>query len=448
MGVRAIPSQRSRLYVWHGQPAVRRWLPVKAVVLSAAVLFAGSATAGDAPPDVFVEAYPYANDLVLKLSDSFRRRKTPGTDRVAVQLTAGEGFCYPLYYFIPSITRDGRYLIYHRAVKREVQLHRLDLTTAESKQLTQATVEDAGWYPWDAPSPGKGVLDHRSVLNVARGKVIYFTGNDGREARIVDVNTGKNLTLFELPEGREAIGQNCCTPDGKWFVYIHAPRGKRKPKPCKGAVLAAYNLDTKEHRVLTTIDSAIHHVQPYGNEHFIFCHPPKGNGMMMTDLKGSPFVHLRDKDPGASGRVCHHVTTSRGIAYEVFGSRQGTLSGLYDPLTRSRYEFPLPSKAWGYTHTGWDPDGRIMFWEATRGGHRMEYLSGFGREGKPVFAMVTGNWPTFGKGQKSHFHPQVTPDRKWILFVAGDAETRSNHIFLLDITDLKDLPDVRQKGPS
>ena len=94
------------------------------------------------------------------------------------------------------------------------------------------------------------------------------------------------------------------TPDGQWFVYIHAPRGSRKPDPCKDAILAAYNFATKEHRVLATIDSAIHHVQPYGNQRFVFCHTPTGNGMMLATLEGAPWTHLRDRDPGVSCLPC------------------------------------------------------------------------------------------------------------------------------------------------
>ena len=223
----------------------------------------------------------------------------PGTNRAAVQLTSGQGVCYPLYYFIPSITKELKYLVYHRAKDRSVQLHRLNLETGESVQLTHANVEDCVWNPWDKPSPGSGVLDRRSVLNVARNHVIYFTGKDGREVRMVDVQTLEDQPLFELPEGREAIGQNCCSPNGEWFVYIHAPRGSCKPNPCKGAVLVAYSFETKEHRVLTTIVSAIHHVQPYGNRQYVFCHTPSGNGMMMATLDGDPWVHLRDLDAGA-----------------------------------------------------------------------------------------------------------------------------------------------------
>ena len=74
-------------------------------------------------------AYPYDPDATIKLSDTFKSLKAPGTNRRAIQLTSGNATCYPLYYFIPSITRDMKYLVHHRAEAGEVQLHRLNLQT-------------------------------------------------------------------------------------------------------------------------------------------------------------------------------------------------------------------------------------------------------------------------------------------------------------------------------
>ena len=84
----------------------------------------------------------------IELSEAFVRSKAPETGRLVVQLTSGEGFTYPLYFYIPSITRDGKYLIYHRAAREEVQLHRLNLATGQSRQLTHGTCPDTQWKPW------------------------------------------------------------------------------------------------------------------------------------------------------------------------------------------------------------------------------------------------------------------------------------------------------------
>jgi hypothetical protein len=375
----------------------------------------------------------------MTLSHRFNRCEAPETGRRTVQLTSGEGFTYPLYFFIPTITRDLKYLIYHRAAGGEVQLHRLDLASGESRQITHATWADTQWRPWCVDS-GRGVLDHRSVLDVARGAVIYF---DGNEVRSCDVETLEDRLLFVVPEDREPYGQNCATPDGKWFVYIHTPRGSEWGKPCRGAAVAAYNFETGEGRQLCRIDSAIFHVTAYDDSHFIVTHPAEHSGMLMTDLSSGEIVPLRDGDPGVRGHLVHCQVTRRGMVYEVPGV---ALSGLYDPFTRKRFEFQLPGH-FMYIHTGRDPEGRLWFYENSTAWdrfdvHDLHALLGLDRDEGNRWLRLTGSWPTYGWGQKAHFHPQLTPDRKWILFTAGDPATRTNHIFLLDASDLKDTKGI------
>ncbi len=375
-----------------------------------------------------------AEAVEMPLSDGFKRLKAPGTGRSAVQLTSGNAFCYPLYYFIPTITKDAKYLIYHRAEDDEVQLHRLNMGSGESVQLTQGKCPKTQWRYWCVAS-GRGVLDHRSVLNVARAEVIYF---DGNRVRMVDVETLEDELLFVLPEDREPIGQNCATPDGQWLVYIDAPKGSSRRGPCKGAKVVAYNFDKRQQRVLSTIDVAIHHVTAYDNQHFVYCHPAGHNGIMMTDLNGGHHTELRVGDPGVRGHLCHFLMTRRGIAYEVPGLGY---SGLYEPFTRRRFEFKLPPGL-GYVHTGGDPEGRLWFYECSGKIHQMIALVRLNNERGDQWLQLCGDWPTYGGGQKAHFHPQITPDRKWILFTGGDPTTETNHIFLLDASDLKDVNEI------
>lgn len=369
------------------------------------------------------------------MSSRFQRLRAPDTGRLVVQLTSGDGFTYPLYFYISSITHDGRYLVYHRAADGEVQLHRLNLATGESQQLTDARHPQTHWRPW-CTDAGRGVRDHRSVLNVARGQVISF---DGNAVHSVDVETLEDRRLFTIPEDREPYGQNDTTPDGQWLVYIHTPRGSSWGQPCRGAAVAAYHFDTGEHRTLCRIDSAIFHVTAYDNEHFLVTHPADHPGMLFTSLTSGRITPLREGDPGVHGHPVHCQVTSRGIVYEVPGVQ---VAGLYDPFTRGRFEFPFP-KHFHYIHTGRDPEGRLWFYENATAWDRFEVhdlwaLVRVDREMGNEWLRLTGNWPTYGGGQKAHFHPQLTPDRQWILFTGGDLRSRTNHIFLLDVSDLTD----------
>jgi hypothetical protein len=369
----------------------------------------------------------------------FPELAAPGTDRRVLQLTDDPGFCYPLYYYVPSLTPDG-YLVYHRAHDGDVQLYSLDLDSGESTQLTDATATDTQWRPW-CTDPGEGVLDHRSALNVSRGEVIYF---DGTDVRTADVESGARESLFSLPEDRVAIGQNCVTPDGEWFVYIHHDRegframfedGEVHRHRSEGTVLAAYHVDSGEHRTLVRIDSPIHHVLPYDDEHFVFCHPATENGMLWTDLEGGWYSHFRTRDE-FGGAACHHLATARGITYEVLEGSAGVRAGRYDPFTHDRFEFRLPDD-FGYTHTGYDPDGKLFFYE-TEGerGHEIRYLDRYREDGTHEWEQIVGDWPTYGGGQKSHFHPRMTPDRNWLVMVAGDDATETNQVFAVDVADL------------
>jgi hypothetical protein len=394
----------------------------------------------------------------MQISDHFPRNHAQGTGRLTVQLTGGDAFCYPLYYFIPSLSGDESTLIYHRAEAGEVQLHALDLPSGASTQLTQAAADDTHWMPWCVDS-GRGVLDHRSVLNPVRSEVVYFDGNDVRVVRFRSPSNSERADgagpvligdrlLFRLPDDRLAIGQNCVSTDGSWFIYIHHDRDSYaaiypedvfRPDRCgsQGTVLAAFNMDSGEHRDLVVINSPIHHVLPWKDDQFIFCHPATENGMLLTDLSGGWYTHLRTQD-SKGGTVCHYVATERGIAYEVLGRSDGVWSGLYDPATHKRYEFRLP-ESFGYTHTGRDPEGRLWFYETAIGGrHELYALVHHDPDGSDEWRPLTGNWTTYGGGQKSHFHPQLTPDRRWVVMTGGDASSSTNHIYLLDVSDLSD----------
>jgi hypothetical protein len=417
--------------------------------------------------------YPYSENVSLTLSDNFNRRVL-ANGRKVVQLTMGEAFCYPLYYYIPSLSKDLKYLVYHRAEKNEVQLHRLDLGSGESVQLTHGTTGKTGWDNWDDEA-GRGILDHRSVLNVATGEVVYFAGENGKEVCSVNLETLVPKSLFDLPDEYYAGGQNCISPDGKYLVYIANPVGSKylEPLPDKPSKVMAFEFSTGEQKTLCEVFFHIHHVIPYGNEHFIGCHTPNGCGIFMTDLSEGGVTILRAGDPGLKvskedtdigGHACHYLSTEHGIAYEVIPFameapkedksqkiaevKGGFHTGLYDPISRKRFEFPLPDHFVG-THVGWDPKGRRWFWEIMpswdqASANKLVYLRRIESSGKAEFMDLTPEWMNFGSKQKSHHHPQLTPDPNWLLFVAGDPASETNHILLLDVSD---LPETEGVGP-
>jgi hypothetical protein len=118
-----------------------------------------------------------------------------------------------------------------------------------------------------------------------------------------------------------------------------------------------------------------------------------------------------------------------------------------DPLRKLAFEFAMPPQ-FQYIHTGWDPEGRIFLVENSTAWDRFDVHDMYALVrldhdgGAHQWLRLTGTWPTYVGGQKAHFHPQITPDRQWILLTAGDGTTETCHIFLLDISDLHDTQGI------
>src|SRR5262249_13653499 len=142
--------------------------------------------------------------------------------RIVTQLTSARGNSYPLYYFVPSITTDNRFLVFHSERSGWVQLYRLDLTSGEITQLTDGHTNDSGWAIWDEWHL-RGIYVHLSALNLVGNDVYYFQDN---AIHSVNVATLENEQVASLPEGRMPIGQAAFSPDGTRFAFIHADRDR------------------------------------------------------------------------------------------------------------------------------------------------------------------------------------------------------------------------------
>lgn len=391
----------------------------------------------------------------MKLSNKFKKIEVPKTGRTAIQLTSGEMYCYPLYYFIPSITEDQRFLVYHQEVPgtiNDIQLYRLDLQNGESVQITNGTCPDAKWKPWGV-DPARGVLGDRSALDTRKGRVIYF---DGRKVRCVNLYTLEDKLLFTIPDDRYPISQNCVTGNGEWFVYILVDKEKynnllaaRLEKggsyfremayTCKATQVCGYNLNTGEQKVIFRINYPVHHIHGYDDINLVFSHiPGEKYGIGFSDIEGDWYTILRPQDE-KGGKIIHHVPTERGIAYEVKFREDASWVGIINPYTHKKYEWTVPD---GASHTGCDPAGKLFFYHVN--GARIKALKKHDPQGEDKWELITGSWKTYGKGQKAHFHPRLTPDRNWMQIVAGDPQTETNHIFLVDVSDLNETLGIPQ----
>jgi len=146
---------------------------------------------------------------------------------------------------------------------------------------------------------------------------------------------------------------------------------------------------------------------------------------------GVPGYSLPRGQDRVGGKIIHHVPTARGIAYEVRFRPDGMRAGLCDPKSGWRTEFPVPD---GVNHTGQDPLGRLFFYQV--GEDRIRVMTDYSAAGDHRWLDLFGSWPTCGRGQKAHFHPRLLPGRQWLQMVGGDLASQTNHIFLVDVSDL------------
>ncbi|MFW5840136.1 MAG: hypothetical protein ACOCZE_06105 [Planctomycetota bacterium] len=375
------------------------------------------------------------------------------THRRLLQWTRGPAAHWPLYYFIPSCTADGRTMIVHRQQGSDVQLARLDLQTGLSEVFTRAVGENTGWDIWCDGSCG-GVYNHLSALNVAAGHVAWFENAGGDPARCqlraADVATLQPLRRIPLP-GRVPIGQNAFSPDGKLLAFIHADadafadaiarhdwadhQAWRRSIDC---TISLVDWPGGSVRTLIELDYHVHHVIFVDNAHVLVNHCPDGRGMWTIGVDGDSESIRLLRPADEHGRVCHQAVTRRGIYYEAFGDftgRDANWIGCYHWPEDRWTEIPLPVS--GYAHTGRDPAGRLLVFEVDGETHGLyALLDPLGEAKLELLSLLP---PCPGPGQRGHAHPLLSPDRRWLYHtraIAGQPQ-----LCALDISDLSDRED-------
>jgi len=389
--------------------------------------------------------------------------KDSQTGRTCTQITHGEAFCYPLYYFIPSFTDDGQTILFHRRTVDEVQIWKLDLPTGEATQLTRANTPNALWRPWLHPT-AKGVRDQLSAFNTVSSELLYF---DSNELRAVQIDMLKDRLIHQLDPTRVPCGLTGVSPDGGYFVFPHCDRNwweqytsSAPPRhEARDVHLQLIDMTTGESRVVLRINSWITHTNFYDNTRILFSHPATDKGILMTDIDGGWYAHLAamggtreyaGEEAGmADGPLLrdqstsHYLPTALGIAYE----RRDFL-GVVDPDTHACVEYQLAD--YPSTHIGRDPLGKQWFYDSRRfraesgmhdGPRCLLHLPELDRNKVNRPELIYGGSEMFGVCQASHMHPVIMPDRKHILMTIGDSNTRTNHLAILDISD---LPETRR----
>ena len=380
------------------------------------------------------------------------------TGRKVVRYTGARANSYPLYYFVPSHTSDGRYVVFHSERSGWVQLYRLDTNTGELVQLTDGRTMDAGWAVW-CEYRLRGIFNHLSALNQAKGEVYYFQ-DEGLFCSDVTgpdcVGLG-NREVLNLP-GRIPVGQTGFSPDGRHFAFIHADaRAFREAMADREALtnmgmwswgrdhnawrnnlpttIGLVDTETGQYSEVVALDYHVHHVFFMDNKKLLVNHPKDDSGMWSVRIDGTDLRPLRPRDE--HGAICHQVITSRGIFYEANlweANVRSVWFGRHDPESDSHEEVGLPGM--DYVHTGLDPEGRFLFFENMGDTH--ELLSAhFPRDPDRFRLNLLHRLSPIPFGQRYHAHPFLSPDRRQVFFT--EVVEGFSQVCAVDVSDLVDL---------
>ncbi len=383
--------------------------------------------------------------------------QTTPDGRRLMRLTSPGSNSYPLYYFTPSVTPDGRWLVFHSERGGEVQLYRLDLATGAIGQLTDGHTRNAGWAIW-CEWHLDGIYNHLSAIHPTSGEVWYFEADALRAANI---ESFADRLVARLPAGHMSIGQTAFSPDGRWFAYIHTDAQRyvrllrereaqvaagtfdwlRDHDPFRNRIattLALVDTASGEQRPVIETDFHFHHVLFADNETMLINHPKDAVGMWAIRRDGTGRRELRPASaPGAHGAaVNHQVVTARGIAYEaVDWTAAGRVNwfGMYDFGRDSFTEARLPVT--GYSHVGCDPAGKFEFIECAAPRHEILAVH---RTADPqqleVSVLHTLRSPDHND-QRFHAHPFLAADRRWLYFT-DLSEQGFAQVCRLDVSDI------------
>lgn len=366
-----------------------------------------------------------------------RESKDPATGRATIQLTEGADFTSPLYYFGPTVSAKGDALVFQRIAGPDVELWRLDLPSGLATLLAT------------------GVTENWSVFCPATEEVVFLQGH---RLRGVHLRTLATRTLHELPPDRAFCGIPALSPDGRHATMIHGDKAwfagadrssdRRRRHEAQRCHLDLLDVRTGEVRPLVIVNSWITHSDFHGNDRVIFCHHPTECAILMTDLRGGWYTHLRTQTT-RGWIINHYVSTAIGIMYEMCSPLPYGAIGCVDPETKEYGDFATNHPI---GHVGNDRLGKIWFGDYYRldAVYRREigWLPRLRAGEVNEFVPLTRSMPSFGGGQRGHVHPLLMPDRKNLLFTGPDERTETSHMFLLDVSDLANAETDRDAGLS
>src|SRR6185503_15795429 len=101
------------------------------------------------------------------------------------------------YFYNPTVTADGQYLIFYSERTGISNLFRLHLASGEIVQLTDAAPERAEYWPFTTAVRGVGCC--LAAIGSGGREAFYFVGND---LHAVEIESLRQRQLLSVPADR------------------------------------------------------------------------------------------------------------------------------------------------------------------------------------------------------------------------------------------------------
>jgi oligogalacturonide lyase len=370
----------------------------------------------------------------------------PLTGRQVRQLTDSQAEDYHLYFYNPSITPDGKHLIFFSERTGLSNLFRLDLHSGEIVQLTDARPVRAEYWPFTKAVHGVGSC--LPAIGNHGGEVFYFEGTD---LFAVEIESLKRRYLMSLPSDRrpsmlqanasgdtlvfatwdEALFMECSQ---RAYVGEHFP-DERFFQETTSTIMRVDARTGRAKEVLCREQFWINHVHvnPQNRDLILFCHEyselPDRMWLLNVATRQCEPIPGQDEDEwyqhefwsGDGERVCFHggLTGDNTTGFCGWCSYDGT----------DYYKSYHSTSGRAYAHYNLHPDGQTMVTdgEARPGCISKVYLRD---ECQEFEILCRHDSYTFGDDQRCHPHPSFTPDGRQVIFTSN--RTGSSNIYLTD----------------
>ena len=376
----------------------------------------------------------------------YREYMDPLTHRRVCQLTDSTAEDYHLYFYNPSVTPDGKYLVFLSERTGVGNLFRLELHNGEIVQLTDAQPIRAEYWPFTEAIQGVGSC--LPAIGNCGQEVFYFEGTD---LLAVGIESLKRRQLLSLPSDRRpsmlqanAGGETLvfATWDEDLFMERshRAYAGERFPdehffQETTSTILRVEAETGQAEEVLRKERFWINHVHvnPQDRDLILFCHeyselPDRMWLLNVATQKCGPIPGQGAEEwyqhefwSGDGRRICFHG----GIS----GDNTQGFCGWCSPNGEGYTKAYHATSGRAYAHYNVHPDGQTM---VTDGEARPGCISKVHlRDGKQEFEILCRHDSyTFGDDQRCHPHPSFTPDGRQVIFTYN--RTGTSNVYLTD----------------